>query len=132
MTETVREKVSTEQAERVARWQDMWNRGDAAGLARLYAENASFCSARTGIVTGRAAIEAVFQNLMNMGLKTARAEALEGEERGDQGYVVTHFEFLNPEGQVVSSGHALTIAIRERGEWQATHHWTVNDPPPAA
>ncbi len=57
--------------------------GDAAGIAALYTEKGQFLLSNSDFITGREAIQATFQALMDSGVKAIKLEALEVEEYGD-------------------------------------------------
>src|ERR1700758_5702523 len=46
-----------------AKWIDFFNKGDFAGVASLYAEDAAAFPPGSGMVKGRAAIEALWKNM---------------------------------------------------------------------
>lgn len=66
-----------------------FNRGDAAGVAAPYTEDAEFLPPHD-FVTGRSAIQAAFQVFMDMGAKAMQLDALKVEEYGDTATEVGH------------------------------------------
>jgi uncharacterized protein (TIGR02246 family) len=50
-----------------AKWIDFFNKGDFAGVASLYTEDASAFPPGSGIVRGRAAIEAMWKSMLEAG-----------------------------------------------------------------
>ncbi|MGE5602500.1 MAG: YybH family protein [Nitrososphaerales archaeon] len=130
MIESVQKMIPAEWDESVTRWEEAYNRGDAAGVAAFYTEQASWCGSMSGVVKGRAAIEAALQKLMDAGLKTIKVQTVEAEIQGNQAYGVTRFQFFGPSGQPLYSGNALSVAERQGGKLRTHHHWAVGDPQP--
>ncbi len=121
--------VSDAVAEVLEQYAQAWNRGDAAGVAALYHENAWFAGSPTGqVVKGREPIQATIQAFMDAGLKTFRGKLVDAEEHGDYGFNITEWEFLGPDGQHVECGTAIAIGLREHGTWKVLRHWSVAQP----
>jgi ketosteroid isomerase-like protein len=127
--DAVQEKIPAAAVEMMSRYREAWNRGDAAAVAELHTEQALYCSATTGLLVGKAAMQRAFQKGMNAGLCTLQMEALEGELFGERLHTVIRFQFLCADGSPIWSGHTLIIATLEAGAWQITHHWTVDQSP---
>ena len=59
--------------------------GDAAAMAALYTENAQLLPSNSEFITGREQIAGFWQQVMDMGIKTAELETLEvRRSRGDR------------------------------------------------
>src|SRR6187401_311454 len=80
-----------------ARWTELFNKGDFAGVASLYAEDATAFPPGSGMVKGRAAIEAMWKGMADQGwrsevnnhrcqatwvLRSARDRYLQPEDQG--------------------------------------------------
>ena len=63
-------------------WTAAFNKGDAAGVAANYTEDAQILPPNSEIVSGRTAIQGVFQGFIDAGLKVT-LEAKEVEGHGD-------------------------------------------------
>jgi ketosteroid isomerase-like protein len=65
--------------------------GDAAGVADLYAEDATLLPPDTSAIAGRAAIEEFWKASIQMGVRGAALETAQFEERQDLGFEVGRF-----------------------------------------
>ena len=108
-----------------------FNRGDAAGLAALYTENAQFLPPNSDFVKGRQAIQAAFQAFMDMGVKAVKLETLEVEGYGDTASEVGRYILENEDGQVLDQGKFLVIWKQEAGQWKL-HRDMINSNMPAS
>ena len=107
-----------------------FNRGDAAGIAALYTENGQFLPPNSDPVTGRQAIQATFQGLMDMGIKTVKLETTEVEGYGDTASEVGRYTLEGEGGQVLDQGKFLIIWKQEAGQWKL-HRDMINTSMPA-
>jgi uncharacterized protein (TIGR02246 family) len=73
------------------KFMDAFKRGDAAGIAALYTDNAKLLPPDNQMVSGREAIESFWQGAMNMGIKEARLETVEVEAQGNLAYEIGRF-----------------------------------------
>ena len=58
-----------------------FGRGDAAGMADLYTDDGQLLPPNSDFMTGKEAIQAFWQALMDMGIKEAKLDIIEVEER---------------------------------------------------
>ena len=56
-----------------AKWIDFFNKGDFAGVASLYAEDATAFPPGSGLLKGRAAIEAMWKSMANRNISATIA-----------------------------------------------------------
>ena len=108
-----------------------FNRGDAAGIAALYTENGQFLPPNSDFVTGRQAIQATFQGLMDMGIKAVKIETLEVEGYGDTASEVGRYTLEGEDGQVLDQGKFIVIWKQEAGQWKL-HRDIINSSMPAS
>ena len=54
--------------------------GDAASMAALYTESGQLLPPNSDFVTGKQALQGLFQSLMDMGIKVVKLETIEAEE----------------------------------------------------
>ncbi len=109
---------------------EIFRKGDAAGIAALYTENAQFLPPNSEIVMGRQAIQATFQAFMDMGVKAVNLETLEVEGYGDTASEVGTYTLEDVEGQILDRGKFLVIWKQEAGQWKL-HRDMINTSMPA-
>lgn len=94
-----------------------FNRGDAAGLASLYTENAQVLPPNSDFMTGKTAIQGFWQVLLDMGLK-ATLETVEVEPHGNTAIEVGKFTLQSEGGQPVDKGKYLVVWKQDGGQWK--------------
>ena len=109
----------------------IFNRGDAAGIAALYTENAQFLPPNSDFVTGTQALQATFQAFMDMGVKAIKLETIEVEGYGDTASEVGRYTLEGEGGQVLDQGKFIVIWKREAGQWKL-HRDIINTSMPAS
>lgn len=106
------------------------SRGDAAGVAALYTEDGQLLPPNSDFVTGRQAIQTVFQGLMDAGIKGAKLESVEVEAYGDTAMEVGKYTLQGEGGQVLDRGKYIVIWKRVEGQWRL-HRDIFNSSQPA-
>jgi len=96
----------------------LFKQGDAAGLSTLYTEDGQFLAPNSGVVTGRPAIQAAVQSIMDTGVKAAKLETTELESHGGIVNEVGRFEMYNKSGQVLDKGKYIVIWKQEQEQWK--------------
>ena len=108
-----------------------FKRGDAAGMAALYTENGQLLPPNSDFVTGRQAIQALWQSVMDMGIKDAKLETVEFEGHGDTAIEVGKYTLSGEGGQVMDSGKFVVIWKQEGGQWKLHRDiWNSSMPAP--
>ena len=110
-------------------WQDGYNRGDAARVASLYAEDADYLTQHfiTGILHGRAAIQAYVQRGVDAHYHIDSIRILSMGCSGDLAYTVGRYESTNA-GQK-AMGVNVVVLRKIRGRWLiVAHEAAVPDP----
>jgi uncharacterized protein (TIGR02246 family) len=97
---------------------DAFRRRDAAGCARVYAEEAAVLPPNAEIVRGRQAIQQAWQGAIDAGLTDGRIETLEVESAGDLAYEVGRLTLYAGENHVADEGKYIVIWKREAGQWK--------------
>lgn len=87
-----------------------FNQGDAATVALFYTENGMILPPNSGFVTGREAIKAFWQSLMDMGIKSMQLCTGEVESCGDIAYEVGKY--------VLDVGKYIVIWKRVNSGWE--------------
>ena len=109
---------------------DNFSRGDAAGLAALYTENAQFLPPNSDFVSGKEAIQTALQGLIDSGIKTLKLETLEVEGYGDTASEVGKYILGGEGNEVMDEGKYIVIWRQEAGQWKL-HRDMINSSMPA-
>ena len=108
-----------------------FKRGDAAGMAALYAENGQVLPPNGDFVTGRPALQTFWQAIMDMGIKEAGLETVEVEAHGDTATEVGKYTLKGEGGQVLDNGKYIVIWKQEDGGWKLHRDiFNTSMPPP--
>lgn len=110
---------------------DRYRRGEAARMAELYTEDGQVLPPNADFVTGRTEIQALWQGLMDMGIKEVNLETGEVEARDDTAYEVSTYKLLDANGQTLDRGKYIVIWKLEDGDWML-HRDIFNSSMPAA
>jgi len=97
---------------------DAFGRGDAAGVAALYTEDAKVLPPNHDVVRGQPAIRSFWQGLMDTGVKAVRLEIGEAEQQGDTAYEVSRATLLGAGDQVLDEVKYIAIWNREGAAWR--------------
>lgn len=108
-------------------------RGDAAGLAALYTEEGQVLPPNGDFVSGQAAIQAMWQSVLDMGIKGARLEIVEAEEHGDTAIEVSRYTLFAEGDAEADRGKYIVIWKKVGGQWKL-HRDIFNSslPPPGS
>jgi uncharacterized protein (TIGR02246 family) len=90
---------------------------DAAALAAFYTEDAKLMPPNSDILEGRAAIQAFWQAVFDMGIDSALLEIVEVDALGNTAVEVSHFTLYTADGQVADYGKYMIEWKRVRGQW---------------
>lgn len=115
-----------------AEWDAAFNRGDAAALAALYAEDAIVSPGNGGTLQGRDSIRELFQGFFDNGLHDHAIEVIRAERAGDVLYQVARWQAhaTDADGGDVTYGGVLTTVLRRDagGEWRLhVHTWNAGN-----
>ncbi len=106
-------------------------RGDAAAVAGAYTPNAQMFPANSNLVSGRAAIEKLWQEWITAGITNLTLEAVEVEGFGDTAYEVGKYTMPGKDGKLLDEGKYVVIWKRDQGKWKLHRDiWTTNMPAP--
>ena len=111
-----------------ARFMAAMNSGDVATVATLYTEDAVVCAPNAPMQRGRAAIQAMFEGMVQaMGQPKLQLDTLEVEERGDAAWEIGAYT-MTLAGQT-DKGKYLVVWKREGGDWKlAVDMWNTDAP----
>ena len=96
-------------------------KGDAAGLARCYTEQARIIPPDSEMMQGRAAIQAFWQAVMNSGVTEVKLETLDLDSGGDElAREIGRFVLTIKQGSetVYSPGKYVVLWKLEAGSWK--------------
>jgi ketosteroid isomerase-like protein len=105
-------------------YENAYNRGDAAALADLYAEDGLLLPPDRPMVRGRAAIERVWKSAMGSGLKLSVVERGVGS---DTGYLIGKFSFP---GNTQAGKFVVCVKRDNQGRWRIAADIWNNDAVP--
>jgi uncharacterized protein (TIGR02246 family) len=107
-------------------------RGDAAAVAAAYTPDAQMFPANSNVVSGRAAIQKLWQEWITAGFTNLTLEAVEVEGFGDTAHEVGNYTMPGKDGKLLDEGKYVVIWKRYQGEWKLHRDiWTTNVPAPA-
>lgn len=116
-------------------WFAMYNKGDAQGIANLYADDGIVLAGGAPAAVGKAAILAFLKNDVagaQAAKTTDNAGALNGSGvSGDLGWVSGAYSITTPAGVTVDNGKYTTVFQRMNGEWKIIRDTWNSDAAPA-
>lgn len=86
-------------------WKEAFNRGDAKGCAALYTLNSTMNAKPFGTFTGREAIEAFWQDIINQGFSNVAYADINWQQVSDSAYVLSSSWTMNKAYGVVHKEH---------------------------
>jgi len=110
--------------------EQVFEQGDAAGMAALYTQDGQLGQPNGDFVIGRPAIQAYWQAVFDRGIKQIKLDIVEVEAHGDTAIEVCKFTLYASEGQEAYQGKGIVILKRQDGEWKV-HRDIVNSSLPA-
>ena len=123
---TIKAEVDAANAKFVA----AFNKGDAAGIAQLYTENATALPPGAPIAKGRAAIQAVWQGAIQAGVQDLSVKALQVDQFGNAAREIGQFSLDQPNAQKQTEhveGKYVVLWRRIGGGWKLdTDIWNTN------
>ncbi len=105
--------------------------GDAAAIANLYTENGQLLPSNADFLTGREAVQAVWQSIMDMGAKELKLDIVELEGHGDTAIEISTYTLYDESGQEFDKGKYIVIWKQLNGQWQL-HRDIFNSSKPAS
>ncbi len=100
-----------------ARFAEMYGRGDAAAVAALYTDDGAVLPPNAAVLRGRAAIEAFWQAVMNMGVKAVRLSSVEVDDHGGTAIEVGNYTLSGEGDQQLDAGKYVVVWKHDQGVW---------------
>jgi len=118
-----------------AKWMEAFNRGDAAGVAALYAEDATVLPPNSQMIQGRPGIESFWSGAIQMGLRDVSLTTVEVAGSGDMAYEIGKYTLkIQPAGRraITDSGKYVVAWKRQTdGTWRLhADIWNSSMPAP--
>lgn len=118
-----------------ASWTEAFNRGDAAGVAALYAEDATLLPPNSEMIQGRQGIQDYWSAGIQMGLKDISLTTVSVGGSGDTAYEIGKYSLtIQPPGQegMTDSGKYLVVWKKQAdGTWMLhADTWNSSMPMP--
>lgn len=116
-----------------AQFMSAFKRSDATAIANCYTSGAQLLPANSDFVRGTEAIRAFWQNVMNMGLKSAGLETIEVEDHGDTAIEVGRYRLLAAGDALADHGKYIVVWKNHSGTWKLhLDIWTTSQPAAAS
>jgi len=93
-------------------------RGDSAGMAAAYTEDGQVLPPGAPVISGRAAIQAFWQQALDMGVGDGLLETVELEVHGDTAWEVGQGTLKTKDGQVIDTAKYIVLWKRDDGAWK--------------
>ena len=104
-------------------------KGDAALLASVYTTDAQALPANSEPITGRAAIQRMWQSVLDSGINGFELTTSEIESSGNIAYEVGSYVLKMKDGSVADRGKYCVVWKRVGGEWRLHRDiWTTSMP----
>jgi uncharacterized protein (TIGR02246 family) len=105
-----------------AKFTEAFNRGDAAGVAALYTDDATVMPPNDEMVKGRQGIQDLLNGFMQMGGKDLTLTTVDVSGSGNTAYEIGKYSFtLQPEGQAAMTDSGKYVVVWKRqadGTWK--------------
>jgi ketosteroid isomerase-like protein len=106
-------------------------KGDAPGIAALYATGAQAFPPNGDIVSGASGIQLLWQGVIDAGVKGAKFTTLDVTVGGDLASETGKYEMSGAGGKVLDSGKYVVVWKREGGRWKILRDiWNTSLPAP--
>lgn len=105
--------------------------GDASAVAALYTEDAMLLPPNGDFVSGKAAIQAFWRSVLDMGVASAKLTVAEAESFGDTAWEVGRYNLYTAAGDPIDEGKYIVVWKRTEEGWRL-HRDIWNSSRPAA
>lgn len=125
------DKLHSEISAATAEWVKLYNAGNVAGVAALYADDAKVMPPNSDFVTGSQGITAVFQGMLDSGAKSVTLTPVEVMGSGDTATEVGTYEVMDKDGKLMDKGKYMVHWKKVGSAWKL-HRDIWNSSMPAA
>jgi len=116
-------------------WFAFLDKGDADGMASLYAEDALLMPPGVAAINGRAGIRTFLAgevaNMKTAGLAIKNGTVTGADVSGDTGWISGNYTVVDASGAAVDSGSYMSVHKRTNGQWLYIRDTWNSDRPPA-
>ena len=131
MTQSPATQIRAAIAAPIEHFMAAFSRSDAAGAAAVYTDDGQVLPPNSDVVSGKQAIQRLWQGAMDMGIKAVKLETVEVEGYGNTAYEVGTFTLQGAAGQVIDAGKYVVIWKQEGGQWKLHRDiWNSSRPAP--
>jgi ketosteroid isomerase-like protein len=111
----------------VKNFENQFSQGNISEVANFYSKNAMLLPAGSDFIEGRQAIEAYWQQALDMGIKSIRIDIMELEQHGDTASEVSRYTMLDSDDAVIDQGKGIMIWKYDGDAWRMHRDiWTSN------
>ena len=108
-----------------------FNKKDAAGVASTYSPDANAFPPNAPILKGRAAIQKMWQDVINSGITSISLVTTEVESGGNIAYESGTYEMKTQDGKVADKGKYCVVWKNVNGQWMLHRDiWSTDMPAP--
>ena len=108
-----------------------FNKKDASGVAATYSPDANAFPPNAPILKGRAAIQKMWQDVINSGITSISLVTAEVESGGNIAYESGTYEMKTQDGKVADKGKYCVVWKNVNGQWMLHRDiWSTDMPPP--
>lgn len=93
-------------------------RGDAAGIANCYTDTGMLLPVGADFVKGKQAIEAFWQEAIDMGINALELDIVEVEQHGDTAIEMSTYTMRSADDQMIDHGKGVVIWKYADGTWK--------------
>ena len=112
-----------------AEWNQAFNKGDAAAVAKLYTSDTKLLPPADKIVSGDKEILAFWRSLIDAGVTDHKIETLQIEEAGDTAVMAGKWQAMGKDAQgkaAIFKGNVMKVLERQGDTWKTSlHTWNI-------
>ena len=108
-----------------------FNKQDASGVAATYSPDANAFPPNAPLIKGRAAIQKMWQDVINSGIASISLVTAEVESGGNIAYEAGTYEMKTQDGKVADKGKYCVVWKNVNGQWMLHRDiWSTDMPAP--